>query len=65
MGNGMKTYVKRSEYLNSFVDGERYLARTVFESEELIDIGVLDANGEKVMARKKTDKIGFIRWPEK
>jgi hypothetical protein len=46
-------------------DGEHYLARTVFESEELIDIGILDATGNKVMARQKIDPIGFVRWQDK
>ncbi|MCO5072096.1 MAG: hypothetical protein M9944_12900 [Rhizobiaceae bacterium] len=44
-------------------DAEDYLARTVYESEELIDIGVLDSSGNKVMARKRMDPIGFVRRP--
>lgn len=36
-------------------------ARTVFEDFELIDTGVLDAAGNRVMARQKLDPIGFIR----
>lgn len=43
--------------------GTDSLAKTVYEDHELIDIGVLDANGEKIMARQKPDPVGFIRWP--
>ena len=46
------------------VDAETYLAREVIDDYELIDTGVLDSDGEKIMARKKM-KIGFIHWPEK
>lgn len=46
-------------------DGENYLSRTVYEPEELIDIGILDADGNKVMARQRIDPIGFIRWRSK
>jgi len=42
--------------------GTDYLARTVYEDEELIDIGITDGEGNKIMARKKIDQIGFIRW---
>jgi len=45
-------------------DAENYLARTVFEADELIDIGILDHAGNKVMARRKMDQIGFIRRRE-
>jgi len=44
-------------------DGENYLGRTVYEDYELVDTGVLDANGNKVMARQKPDPVGFIRHP--
>lgn len=52
----------RSADIDSEPDGEDYLARTVFEDHELIDIGVVDRNGDPIMARKRTDPIGFIRW---
>lgn len=38
------------------------LARTVYEPEELVDIGILDSDGNKVMARRRLDPIGFVRW---
>lgn len=43
------------------LDGESYLARTVFETVELIDIGILDAAGNKLMARERMDPVGFLR----
>ncbi|MBZ9922198.1 hypothetical protein LB579_31445 [Mesorhizobium sp. BR1-1-7] len=60
----MREYVRiapRSADIDSEPDGENYLARTVFEDFELFDTGVLDADGNKVMARQKLDPIGFIR----
>jgi hypothetical protein len=54
--------VHRLGDIDENVDGENYLARTVYEDRELIDIGIVDANGEKIMARQKMDAIGFVRW---
>ncbi len=54
----------RSADMSAEPDGENYLARTVFEQEELIDIGVLDPAGKPIMARRKTPPIGFIRHRE-
>ncbi|RWO68962.1 MAG: hypothetical protein EOS17_16840 [Mesorhizobium sp.] len=51
----------RAADVDDNIDGERYLARTVVEDFELIDTGVLDATGNKIMARQKLDPIGFIR----
>ncbi|MER9574893.1 hypothetical protein NKI78_04470 [Mesorhizobium sp. M0400] len=51
----------RAAHIDDEPDGEHYLARTVFEDFELIDTGVLDAFGNKVMARRRLDPIGFIR----
>lgn len=53
---------RRSADIDENVDAENYLARTVYDPEELIDIGILDADGNKVMARQRMDPIGFIRW---
>lgn len=62
----MRDYIiRRSADINSDVDAENYLAKTVYESEELIDIGVLDSEGNKVMARRRMDPIGFVRHREK
>lgn len=47
--------------METLPDGEDYLARKVYEVEELIDIGVLDAAGRPIMARQRMDQIGFIR----
>lgn len=55
----------RAAKIDEEVDGEQYLARTVYESEELIDIGILDSDGNKVMARRRLDVIGFVRWADK
>jgi len=60
-----RDYIVRRTADSDFWDEARatdYLARTVHEDHELIDIGVLDANGEKIMARQKPDPVGFIRW---
>jgi hypothetical protein len=45
------------------VDGENYLGRTVYEDFELIDTGLIDEGGNKIMAHEKMDQIGFIRRP--
>lgn len=61
-----RQYVRvKSGNLDEFVDGENYLARTVYESHELIDIGILDEDGNKIMAHERMDQIGFIRWQER
>ena len=54
--------IRRSAKIDEEVDGENYLARTVYEPEELVDIGILDSDGNKVMARRRLDPIGFVRW---
>lgn len=60
-----REYVRiRSADIYSEPDAENYLARTVHETHELIDIGILDEDGNKIMARQKMDAIGFIRWRE-
>ena len=61
----MREYVsikRRMGYIEQEVDGEDYLSRTVYEDVELIDIGVMDHNGDPIMARKKMDPIGFVRF---
>ena len=60
----MREYITlkpRSADIDENVNGEHYLARTVHEDVELIDIGVVDADGNKIMARRRMDQIGFIR----
>ncbi len=62
----MRQYViHRCADIKNDPDAENYLARTVHETEELIDIGILDHAGNKVMARQRLDPIGFVRWSEK
>lgn len=56
---------RRAANIDENVNGEDYLARTVHEDHELIDIGVMDAQGNRIMARRRMDPIGFVRWPEK
>lgn len=53
--------VPRSGDIESEVDAEDYLSRTVYEEFDLIDIGVMDKEGNPIMARKKMDPIGFVR----
>lgn len=60
-----RDYIIRSAKIDEEVDAENYLARTVYESEELIDIGIVDSDGNKVMARRRIDPIGFVRWADK
>lgn len=55
---------RRAANIDENVNGEDYLARTVHEDHELIDIGVMDAQGNRIMARRRMDPIGFVRWPE-
>jgi hypothetical protein len=54
--------IRRMAHIDENIDGEDYLGRTVYEDHELIDIGVLDGNGNRIMARKKSDPVGFVRW---
>lgn len=49
----------RSANIDEELDAENYLSRTVYEDTELIDTGVLDESGEKIMARRKL-RIGFV-----
>lgn len=44
------------------VNGEDYLARTVHEDYDLVDIGIVDKDGKPIMAREKMRPIGFVRW---
>jgi hypothetical protein len=43
-------------------DAKEFLARTVHESDEAIDIGLLDAAGNKLMARRRKNPVGFVRF---
>lgn len=52
----------QSADIDENTDGESYLARTVYEDHELIDIGIMDKNGDPIMAHRKPDAVGFIRW---
>lgn len=53
---------RRAANIDENVNGEDYLARTVHEDHELIDIGVMDAQGNRIMARRRMDPIGFVRF---
>lgn len=50
--------------IDAEVDAENYLSRTVYEDHELVDIGITDKNGDPIMARKRTDKPGFVRFKD-
>lgn len=52
----------RSADIDGNVNGEDYLARTVHEDHDLVDIGIVDKDGKPVMARQKMHPIGFVRW---
>lgn len=39
------------------------LAKTVYETEELFDTGVVDSEGNKIMAKERKNPIGFVRFP--
>lgn len=54
--------IRRMADIDENVNAENYLGRTVYEDHELIDIGILDRDGNKVMARKRLDPVGFVRW---
>lgn len=58
----MRDYIVRRSANNEPIDGERYLARTVHEDVDLIDIGVMDAKGNPIMARQRMDPVGFVRF---
>lgn len=57
--------IRRAGDIDQNVDAEKYLARTVHEEIDLIDIGLLDCEGNKVLVRKRMDPIGYVRWREK
>jgi len=48
-------------YTDDFV--QNFMARTVYEDDDIVDIGVLDANGNKIMAKAKKPRIGF-KWKD-
>jgi len=60
----MRDYVikRRMGDIDENLDGENYLGRTVYEEHELVDIGVMDSEGNPIMARRKMDQIGFVRF---
>jgi hypothetical protein len=48
------------------VDAENYLSRTVYEADpDLIDIGVMDADGNPIYAANAKAPIGFVHHKEK
>lgn len=53
---------RRAANIDEEVDAENYLSRTVYEQHELIDIGVMDKDGNPIMARKKMNPIGFVHF---
>lgn len=61
----MRQYITikpRQAHIEDEPDAEDYLSRTVFESHELIDIGVMDNNGDPIMVRECMDQIGYVRF---
>lgn len=45
--------------------GPDMLARTVIEEEELFDVGLVDQHGNKIMAKKRKDSIGYYPLRER
>ena len=46
-------------------DAENYLATTVYDnSGEMIETGILDAQGNPIMARYVMERIGFVHYSE-
>jgi hypothetical protein len=52
----------RSDYEWWDIPNTESLAKVVYENDELYDTGMLDANGNKIMAREKKNPMGFV-WP--
>lgn len=63
----MREYVsvRRMANVDEPVDGEDYLARTVYEDHKLVDIGLMDAEGNPIMAHERRDPVGFVRWRDR
>ncbi len=53
---------RRMADIDENVDGENFLARTVYEEIDFIDIGLLDSEGNAILARKKMSQVGFVRF---
>jgi hypothetical protein len=55
-----KEYFSRpkSDYYEA--DPVESLARTVYETDEVIDIGLVDSAGNPIVAREKKRPIGYI-----
>ena len=47
----------------SYSDPVDVLARTVYERDETVDIGILDEHGNKILVREKRNPVGFI-WKD-
>jgi hypothetical protein len=62
----MREYIKKpvkADYEWWDTPNTESLAKTVYETDELFDTGVLDEAGNKIMAREKRNPIGFVRFP--
>jgi len=59
------TKPKSDDDYNWEADPLNSLARTVHEDYEIIDTGVLNDQGEPIMARKRFDPIGYVRFKER
>lgn len=61
----MREYVVIKPKADVALDDARatdYLARTVYEDYELVDTGVLDQSGNKIMAHMRFDPVGYVRF---
>lgn len=58
----MRKYVSVKPRMDEYYEANAAdsLARTVYENIDLVDIGVLDAEGNPVMAYEKMQPIGFV-----
>lgn len=57
-----REYAIRSADWSRGPDGEHYLARDIIVTEETVDIGIVDQFGNKIVARKRADPVGFVRF---
>ena len=61
----MRTYFKRSpgaDYEWYDTPNLESTSRHVIETEEVIDTGIIDEDGNKIMAKERKEPIGFIRF---
>jgi len=61
----MREYLIRPRSCDFDAKATDYLARDVIITDETIDIGLTDQFGNKIMARKKSEPVGFVHFETK